>query len=186
MLRLPLALALLLGAGCAVKREPYYIDERANFGAVQRVAVLPFESFAQDPHAAEKVRQILSIELLRARAFEVVEPGEIGPALAASRVDAVAGMTPEQVRLVGEKLGAQALLFGTVQEMTVDRTTGAAAPVVILQFRLVDAASGQTIWSTVVSREGVSLGTRLFGLGSQSTNAAVQELIQEAIGSLIQ
>jgi hypothetical protein len=171
---LVLVAVLALATACAVQKKPFFIDQRANFEAVRRVAVLPFENFAQDPHAAEKVRQILAIELLRAEAFEVVEPNEIGPALAAARVESIASITPEQIKAAGEKLGAQALLFGTVQEMTVDRTAGVASPVVVLQFRLVDVASGQTIWSTVVSREGVSLGARLFGLGSQSTNSAVQ------------
>lgn len=180
-----LSAVVAIVGGCAEKRKPVYLDTQANFGAVRKVAIMPFQNYSSDAHAADKVRQILSIELLRAGAFEIVESGDIAPALAAARVEDVPGMTTEQMRIVGEKLEAQALWFGTVQEMTVDRSGGVASPTVIIQFKLVDSQTGGTIWSSIVSREGVGFGARLFGLGSQSTNAVVQDLIKDALDTLI-
>lgn len=181
------ALWLAVGAtGCATKTKPVYLNQQANFEAVRRVAFMPFQNFSSDPHAAEKVYQILSIELLRAGAFEIVEPTDVGPALAAAKVENIATVSKEQMKIIGDKLQAGGLWFGAVQDMSIDRSSGVASPTVILQFELVDPQTGATIWSTVVSREGLGFGSRLFGVGTESTNKVVQDLVREALNSLIQ
>ena len=73
---------LLLFAGCGGKKQPTYLDETANFALVERVAVMPLENFSNEAHAAAKVEQILTIELLAAGAFEVVDSTRIAGALA--------------------------------------------------------------------------------------------------------
>src|SRR4029079_2704282 len=105
--------------------------------------------------------------------------------MAQAKIERPSLMSPEQVKLLGEKLGVEAVLLGTVHEMSVERSSGAAAPSVSLQFQLVDATSNATIWSTVVSRQGASAATKLFGVGGKSTNEVIQDLVREALSSLI-
>ena len=185
------ALAVAALAGCAA-RKAVYLNQQANFGAVETVALLPLDNFTSDVNAPEKVGQILTIELLAADAFRLVDTGETkaalgraGVVLTGNAVQLINEMNAEQIRSVGEAIGAQALLMGTVREMGVDRSAGVPAPQVSLQFRLVDCASGDTIWSSVVSRSGAGAGARLFGVGGKSVNKAIQEMIREALGTLI-
>lgn len=184
-----IAVALMLAGlgGCAGGRKPVvYLDENANFELVRRVAVMPFDNFTTETYAAAKVQQILIIELLDARAFEVVDTTRITEALQTAGVSDVSAMTPEQIGTVGRELGAQALMLGTVRELKVDRSSGVAAPSVSLHFELVDVESAETIWSTVVTREGVGAFARMFGLGGSTANEAIQKLVRQAIDTLIQ
>lgn len=172
-------------AGCAEPRRTVFLDRDANFGAVETVALLPLDNFTSDVNAPAKVSQILTIELLSAQAFRVVDVGDSRAALAAMELTSTGDLDAEQIARIGERLGAQALLLGTVRELGVDRSAGVPAPQVSLQFRLVDVASGKTIWSSVVSRSGAGTSARLFGVGGKSVNGAIQEMVREALETLI-
>jgi curli biogenesis system outer membrane secretion channel CsgG len=180
-----LALVAVLAAGCSARKRAVYLNEEANFGAVQRVALMPFDNFTNDDHAPEKVSQILMIELLSAQVFEVVDPGESRAAIAAEQVSSISQLSAEHIRRIGETLNAEALMLGTVQELSMDRSSGVAAPTISLQFRLVDTLTGETIWSSIVSRQGAGASARLFGVGGTSVNEAIRELVREALGTLI-
>ncbi len=185
-LALLLALAVVVCApGCAGTKRDTYLNRQVNFSLVRRVAVLPLENFTNDVHAGEKVQQILMIELLKAKAFEIADETETIIALNSAKVDKPSDMTREQMKKVGDSLQVQALLMGTVQDLGVESSSGAPAPRVSLQFLMADAATGETIWSTVVSREGVALRTRLFGVGGASTNQTIEKLVKDALATLI-
>jgi len=183
-------LLAVFSTGCAA-RKAVYLNEQANFEAVETVALMPLDNFTSDANAPEKVGQILAIELLSADAFQLVSTGQSRAALGSAGIASTGtglrlnDMSPEQIRQVGELLGAQALLLGTVRELGVDRSAGVPAPQISLQFRLVDTASGETIWSSVVSRSGAGASARLFGVGGKSVNKAIQEMVREALTTLI-
>jgi hypothetical protein len=177
-------LLLLLG-GCATKKKSFYLNTEANFGAVQRIAVLPLVNFTNDPHAPDKVEQILTIELLSARAFELADPGDVRLTLSRSGVESLSAMSVEQRKALGDALDAQALLRGTVREFSMDRSSGVSAPSVSLHFELVDTSTGETIWSSVVSRQGAGASAKLFGVGGASLNEALRDLVREALRTLI-
>ena len=176
---------LLVAFGCTGVKKTAYLDQNANFGAVQTVALLPMQNFTSDVNASQKVGQIVAIHLWKSRAFDLVEGGDVYAALAKAGVDDIKTMTAAQAQAVGEQLGAQALLTGTVRELEIDRSGGIAAPNVALQFDLLDAATGDKIWSTVVSRQGAGTGARLFGVGGRSVNETILGLVQEAFRTLI-
>lgn len=179
------AVAVLL-VGCGTSKRTHYIDDTANFALVERVGLLPFENFTGDPHAPEKLAQILQIELLRANAFELVDPGEVQRAMVDLQLAPTGTLSAEQAEALGQALQAQALMVGTVQEMSVDRSSGVAAPTISLHFQLVDATTGRRIWSSVVSRQGAGASARLFGVGGVGTNEALHDLVRKALSPLIQ
>jgi hypothetical protein len=185
----PLALALavaLAAAGCASTKRTFYIDETANFAAVEAVAVLPFENFSADTHAPEKLAQILYIELLRSKAFRLADPGDVQRAMGELQIAPTSTLAPEQAAKLGERLAVQALFLGTVQELSVDRSSGVVAPTISLHFEMVDATTGQKIWTSVVSRQGAGTSARLFGVGGTGTNEALHDLVRSALATVIE
>jgi TolB-like protein len=169
---LPLALAASLGCAAAPAR---YVNQEADLSAVKTVAVLPFENVTNDKLCAVRIEKILLTELLSLNEFHVVEPGQVARALRRDALD-VTTLTTEDFKRLGESLKVEMFVLGTVLEYEEGRGT-VQGPRVRLVLRMVDAASGATVWSASPVRGGVSLGTRLLGL----EGTAASELAQSAI-----
>ncbi len=77
-----LVLVPLAMASCAsTKIEPaVYMHPNADLSVYERVAVLPFENLTTERFAADRVRELLVVELSSKGLFEVVESGEGQPA----------------------------------------------------------------------------------------------------------
>jgi len=107
---------------------------------IRRVAVLPFANRTQYGEARERLTRAFTVELRKTRAFEVVAHRGEGPlarlATGHSTFDAV------EVRLLGETLNVDAVVFGEVFEYEPYR------PVSIgLRVFMVDARSGRVVWT---------------------------------------
>ncbi len=183
----PIAAACLLLAlsSCGGVRRSVYLDRDANFGVVERVALVPLRNLTGDPNAAERVERILTIELLGAEAFELLDPVEVRVAMADLGLEPQQVLAPGQVRALGERLGVQALMQGAVQEMGTQSVSGVTAPVVAIELELLDVVSGKKIWSAVASRSGPGTTARLFGVGRASTNEAIRDVVRAALRTLI-
>jgi len=131
-----------------------YVHPNADFGALQKVAVLPFENVSGVQGASDKAHKIFLVELLSLEAFEVVEPGRVAKALKGETVASPDQLAPEDLMRIGKALGADALFMGQVLDYSEARGTG-AAPSVTIQLRLVEVSSGATVWSSSQTRAGV-------------------------------
>jgi len=179
-----ISVMLLIGlAGCATRPTVYY-HPNADFGAVKRIAVLPFDSLSSERTAADKVQKILMAELLAQSPFEVVEPGMVQQALREQRIENVSSLSPAEAKKLGEALRVQAFLMGTVVDYGESRSGTTPAPEVTLQLRLVEAQSGITLWNVSHTRSGLKLRTRLFGVGGESTTEAARNLVRDEINTL--
>ena len=99
------------GAGSSVFVHPDY-----NFSYLERVAVVPFENLSSDQGAAARATRLFISDLLAAKAFDVVEPGEVSQALMKYGTIRTAELTEDQIREVGKTLSVQALVFGSLGE----------------------------------------------------------------------
>lgn len=178
------AAAAVLTSGCP-RRATTFVHPQADFGLIRRVAVLPLENLTQDPAAAEKVRQLLIIEVLSSGSVEVVDVGEVARGLQAAGVANPASPGTEDVRKLGEQLHVEALMAGSIQEFAQGKAAGAPATSVALVFRLIETDTGQVIWSSSVSHSGVGAMSRLFGVGGESATERAHELIRKALKTLI-
>ena len=185
-----LGLAAVLGilalSACAsqVPGTVYY-HPNADFSTYGRIAVLPLENLAVDRAAGERVRDVLVAELAAQGVFEVVDVGEVNRVLREQGFLDSSAIGPEGIRGLGEELGTQALVLGTVIEYRERRSGAVAAPEVALSVRLLDVESGIVVWSVSDARTGARLSTRLFGLGEMSLNQATREIVRRMIDTIV-
>lgn len=177
------AAAVLMTSGCA-SAPTRYIHPNADLAALKKVAVLPFENVSGEQGASDKVHKIFLVELLAIEAFDVVEPGMVSKALKGETAATPDQLTPEDLKRIGTALGADGLFMGQVVDYT-DARGQNSAPEVTLQFRLVETASGATVWSTSQTRSGVKTSTRLFGASSDSITETTRKIIRTQLSTLL-
>lgn len=179
-----LAVVALVAVPSCSKKISTFVHPTADFSLIERVAVLPFENLTGDGTAAEKVRQIVIIELLSSGSVQVVDVGEVARGLRASSIGNTAMPSREDTRKLGQELQVQALLGGSVQEYSAGRGAGASTNVSLV-FRLIETDSGEVIWSSSASKTGVGAMARLFGVGGDSPGERARKLIRKALKTLI-
>jgi TolB-like protein len=177
--------AATLAGGCASSARTSYTHPSADLGAIRKVAVLPFTSLTVDPAAAAKVHRIFLVELLATGVVEVVEPGAVTQIQLAERIESADTLTPADLQRIGQALAADGLFLGTVVDFEENRIGTVPAPEVTIQLRLVETASGATVWSSSETRSGAGVRARLLGFGGDSLTAAARKLVREQLDTLV-
>lgn len=172
-------LAAALLASCAT-RSARFVNTSADLTAVKVVAVLPFENLTPDKLCSERVQRLFLTQVLSTGLFEVVEPGLVQRAVRKDQLDPGA-LSPDDFKKLGQSLKADALFVGSVLEYDEGRGGAVLSPNVKLQFRLVDAASGATLWSVTRSASGATVSARLFGVGAETASGMAERLIWEEV-----
>ncbi|MCB9897956.1 MAG: hypothetical protein H6825_08130 [Planctomycetes bacterium] len=180
------ATLLAVVVGCASTEEvgTAFLHPNADLSLVRRVAVLPLENMTSDRFAGDRVREILAVELLAQGLFDVVDAGEVNRVLRTRNIENVAALGPEAVRSLGEDLGVQALLLGSVMEYRERRSGTFTAPEIALSLRLVDVETGIAMWSVSGAHSGLDAMTRLFGTGEKSFTQVARDLVRHLLDSL--
>ena len=176
--------------GCTSTIPPTeFTNPEIDFSFVQRVAVLPFENLSSDQQAGFRATRLTITELLASGALDVVEPGEVQAALIQSGTFQV-GRTPipstEQIVSLGQALGVEALILGTVTQSENLRSGNVPVPVVTLDLRMVEAETGATVWAATDSCKGSTVSARLLGTGGQPIAETTRECVQQVLATLIE
>jgi len=144
--------ALLLGCGCSGASR--FVHPDADLPFYEKVGVIPFSSLAADRMAGEKVTNVFFSELLRRKFDQVLEPGQFAVAMTRVR-----GGTPytnpwsgEELAKLGEETGVQGVFMGTVREYAMTTTGRDTYPMVAVEVRFVDVATGRLVWSSSITR----------------------------------
>ncbi len=177
-----LALLVALASACRSSRQTAFLHENADLGAIQKVAVLPFENMSSERTAADKVQKIFYLELLALRVFDVAEPGATARAV---RPQDVPNLTPADFQRIGKDLGVDAVFTGSVVDFAEARSGTTPSPEVTVQLRLVECGTGSTIWSTGQTRSGAKMTTRLFGVSGGSLTEAARGIIRNELQTLL-
>lgn len=175
-----LLVATLSLSACASERS-FYVHPFADLSTVKQVAVLPLENMTTDRFAGERVREVITVELLSLGVFDVVDSGRVTQVLAKRSLASVTALGPEQIKQLGEDLDCQALLLGSVMEYRERRAGTFTAPEIALALRMVDVETGIVIWSVAEARTGLDVWTRLFGVGQETQTEAVRRLLHELL-----
>ena len=178
--------ACLLGACASTAEEAsLFVHPNSDLALYERVAVMPLVNLTSDRYAGERVREVLVVELASLGMFEVAEAGEVTRALRARNVGEVTEIDPVLVAEIGRELRAQAVIVGTVLDFRERRSGSFTIPEVSLSLRMLDVESGVAVWSVSDARSGISMRTRLFGLGEKTQTAIVRELIRDLLALVL-
>lgn len=181
-----LVVVLLVTAGCG-QRITRYINPEANFSYIKKVAVLPFNNFTNDRYAGEKVRSTVTVDLLSRGIFDVVEQGEVNKILSlvlrAAGVEEgmVTDLDRETLKLLGERLGVQAVVLGSVDEFESRRDEGMVA----VSMRMLDASSGIILWQAKASLTASSALRKLVGVEGDDSSTLTRKVIKRAFDTLL-
>ncbi|VAW35673.1 hypothetical protein MNBD_DELTA02-1157 [hydrothermal vent metagenome] len=184
--KLILILLLLTMAGCGGK-VVRYINPEANFSYIRKVAVLPFNNLSNDRYAGEKVRAALTVDLLSRMTFDVMEQGEVSKVLTlvmratGAEEGMVLELDKETLKLLGERLGVQAVILGSVDEYESRREGG----LVSVSVRMLDTSSGLILWQAKASATGSSLARKMLGLDSKNTSDLTRKAVRRALNTLL-
>ena len=182
-------LALCLGAsmpGCASAPVHSYLNADADLSYYERVGVVPFVSLAADRFAGEKFTAEFTTALLATELFDVVEFGIFVNALVqviGSRSPAD-GLSTEDLEKIGQATGVQGVFQGTVTEYEMTSSPAGRYPLISVEARLVDVATGTVVWKASVSEKG-GPRTPIIGVGETKTLGALgQKLSQRLVDKL--
>lgn len=183
-IRLTAAVWLFFLAGCGAGSS-VFVHPDYNFSYLERVAVVPFENLTSDQGAAARATRLFISDLLAAKAFDVVEPGEVSQALQKYGSVRTAELTEEQIRELGKTLSVQALIFGSLGESAGSRGGSSGDNVVTLVVRTVETEKGVTIWSGTSSAGGRGFWATLFGTSGPSESEVMRRCVEKSVHSML-
>lgn len=179
-----LALLACVFSCSAPVRDFTHADADMTF--YQKVGIIPFRSMTADAYAGEKFTGSFTTALLAAKMFDVVDPGVFATTLkqiAGARVPEDA-LTPEQLQKIGEAAGVQGIFIGSVSQYEMTATGAGPFPVIAVDARFVDVATGTVIWTASVSDRG-GPKTPIIGVGETHTlGELADKLSREMIDTL--
>lgn len=171
-------------AGCGLKPK-VYINPNTNFGFIKRVAVLPFENLTADRFANKKVRDVFVTSLLSTEVIDVPELGEVLKVLESQGIASTEAVTGDVVKAVGQILGVQGVVLGTVEEYSINRTGAGAIPEIAVTLRMLDVKTGNIIWSVSHTEKGGRVLPTVFGIGEDSLSEVAAKASRKIVETLV-
>ena len=179
-----ISVLILSLSACGVK-PTVFLHPKYDFQYLERVTVVPFDNLSNDQGAGARVTHILMTELLAAKAFDVVEPGEVSRVLEKHSLVRTGTLTEDQIISIGQELRSQGLILGSVTESASLRTGGLSSNTVTLVVRMVETETGATVWSATHSEAGGGFWSSLFGIRSGSQSEIYRKCVRKIINTLI-
>lgn len=148
---------VLLGLSACGGTSTYFVDPDADLPYYEKVGVLDFTSLSTDRAAGIRMTNVFFTELLRTDFAQVVEPNQFAAAAARIRGSSnptTPWSTADLLRLQ-EETQVQAVFIGLVRNYEMVQSGRSAYPMVSLEVRMVDTATGRMVWSaSLTKREG--------------------------------
>jgi len=182
----PAVLLLFLLQGCAGtdSAKQTFVRDNVDLGYVTRVAVLPFDNNTQDDFAAQRIRDITATRILALGIFDVVDKGIVDSALREMAIDKDTPLDVPVVKRLGQRLGVQAFVYGTVNSIGENRQGSFTYPQVALTLELLDSESAQVLWRNSDTNSGYSLADRLFGLAPMDAFQITVTLLNSMLATI--
>lgn len=156
------AVTLLALAGCATEQDDYFNGTRsranvfvapARASNINKVAVMPFKG--QTELIGTAISDLFVTEILRSGKYDLVERSRMAQVLSESEL-ALAGLSASRAAEVGNMLGADGVIIGTVDEYATVAQRGHPYPVVGITARMIDCKNGKIIWSLDLAKRAES------------------------------
>jgi hypothetical protein len=124
-------------------------------GPICRVAVLPFLNDTKYPLGDAIFQKVFAAEFQASGNYLVVQEGDIHKIYQQLHLLPGATPTPEQLRILANRVKAQLLITGTVVQMQENRVSFAGTdPLIAVDIQIRDGQSGDSMWTTYHRRQG--------------------------------
>lgn len=178
-----LPLALFTGCGTSMR---VFIHADADLAFYEKVGVSSFRTISSDRLAGEKFSIEFTTALLASKKFDVVDIGIFSNALrkAVNSRDVFSDLTQEELKKIADLTGVQGVFEGTVTQYEMVSTGGNLFPVISVEARLLDTATGAVVWMATVTEKG---GPRapIIGIGETHTlGELAQKLSKKLVSSI--
>jgi hypothetical protein len=184
---LPVGVFLVLLTACAPQvTGTSYRDPNMDFGALQAVAVMPFQNLSRDTMAAERVRDVFVNALLSTGAVYVLPVGEVARGIARAEIQSPTTPSADDVKKLAGAVKVQAVLTGVVKEYGEVRSGGNAAGIIAISVQMLEAQTGKAVWMATSTRGGIGIGDRLLGGGGRPMNDITRDAVNDVIRQLFQ
>jgi TolB-like protein len=161
-----------------------YRDPNMDFGAIQTVAVLPFQNLSRESTASDRVRDVFINGLLSTGAVYVLPVGEVARGAARAEMQAPATPSPEEIVKLAANLKAQAVIAGVVREYGEIRSGSSASAVISISVQMLEGQTGKTVWTATSTKGGIDIWDRLFGGGGRPMNDVTRSAVDDVISKL--
>jgi TolB-like protein len=162
-----------------------YRDPNMDFGAIQKVAVMPFANLARDQVVAERVRDVFINRLLAIDGVYVLPVGDVARGIDKIQPVNPSAPTAEEAVKLGAFLKVDAVVTGVVREYGEVRSGTTTANVISMSIQVMETGTGRIVWSASVTEGGVSFWARLFGGGGQPANRVTEQAVDALLEKLI-
>jgi len=179
-----IAVATMLISGCS-SGSIKYRNYQADTSYVVKVAVLPFNNLGGDKFAPERVRTMFIVDMMSRNRWDIVEQGEVtkvlGQILRASGAveGGVIELNNESLKLLGERLGVQAVVVGSVNEYV-----GRGTNEISIATKMMDTASGVVLWQAVTSIPANTPIRAFFGMEPPIRSVLTKKVVRKAVNSM--
>ena len=181
-----LLFSLFLLTACTSVPEGVYVNQMVDFGALQKVAVMPLQNFSERAEGAERVRDAYMSLLLASEAVYVLPSGEVARGIDRAGIRYPATPSEEEIKSLGSILGIDAVITGTLREYGTIRSGSSSANIVSLSLQLIETETASIIWSGSSTKGGITMTDRLFGGGGRPMNDVTIEVVNDLLDKLFQ
>jgi len=179
-------------------KNKVYVNPNINFRFIKRVAVLPFENFAQDRFADKKVRDVFVTTLLASEVVDVPELGEvllvmntIGIASGQGQSEfgppnpqSTSNISIETAKALGQALGVQGIILGSVEEYSIIRGASGSYPEISITMRMIDPKTGSIIWAVSHTEKGRLFLPSILGIGEETLSETLFKALKNIVDTL--
>ncbi len=170
---------------CSAQVADVYRDSNMDFGAIQKVGVVPFTNLARDQIVPERVRDVFINRLQAADGVYVLPAGEVARGLDKVQPANLSAPTAEEAVKLGAALKVDAVITGVVREYGEVRSGATTANVISMSIQVIETGTGKVVWSASVTKGGVSFWARLFGGGGQPMNRVTEQAVDALLDKLL-
>ena len=183
-------LLMTMAAGCSKYAKTVVFSKPAirsravlytPWNSTKKVCVLPFENISKESDADLKVMEIFLTELFSSRIFEdIVDPIQANAALLGMRIRNTNSLDKETIKALGDRLGVQYLILGTVTDYDYGKAKGSSSQVG-LSTRMIDVNTGNILWTGNCYQNGATSMGRIFGFTNGPNPSELSKAICQTI-----
>lgn len=178
-------MALMLAAGCSrpvLKAHLQPSKTKDQYIRIQRVAVFPFENYAETKDADKAIDALLVPAVRAEEVFDEVEDTRfVRDVMKKLKITATDILDKEVVKKIGDEMNVQGILYGKIVTYGKGKEKEAASQVT-MDMALVDPSTGSVLWTGNVSAYGGLTTGKVFGVTEGMTDI---EVARDAVRRLV-